>query len=296
MPRVHQRPRAPIMSRPPPLTAPLVPLRTPPPPPPTSQQPLPSIQQPSTVSVVTDTRTLVGGIVGGGGPVSLIQPRPENERATNEYVETPFRQPPPSPPPPPQPPRSHHRPTRLPLHPPLPPVVTKQPGSGGGVGGTSTFVKEHPAAAPLDLCTNARSSIMCPECGRCRCDSCRQPRPLPQRWVCNDGCLLSADSAVDYASCLCCAKALFYHCAETEGGESCADDPCGCGPDRRKTRWCCLASLSCVLPCLWFYWPLRGCKKLVEECYARHTRSGCRCRRPAVPTPEKRLLDSNSDF
>lgn len=254
MPRAH-RPRAPIMSAPAPITAPLPPLRPPP-------------------------------------PVTLTSPRPENERSTNEYVETPFRAVPPSPPPP-QPPRTLHqqqhqhqqqqqqRPARLALPPPLPPQpVTKQP--------IATFSKELPECA-------TRPSIMCSECGRCRCESCQQPRPLPQKWVCGNSCLLSADSIIDYVSCLCCVKGLFYHCSESDGGESCADDPCGCGPDRRRARWGCLAVLNCVLPCLWLYWPLRGCKRVVEVCYARHSRTGCRCR-PSVPTPEKRLLDTSPDF
>ncbi|KAJ8970637.1 hypothetical protein NQ314_001093 [Rhamnusium bicolor] len=154
LPRAH-RPRALIMSVPP-LTAPLAPLRPAP-------------------------------------PVTLTIPRPENERATNEYVETPFRAVPPSPPP--QPPRTQ-RPARLALPPPLPLPVTKQPG-------TASFSKE-----PLPECAT-RPSIMCPECGRCRCESCQQPRPLPQKWVCNNSCLVSADSVIDYASCLCCVKGLF---------------------------------------------------------------------------------------
>ncbi|XP_023013115.1 protein sprouty homolog 2 [Leptinotarsa decemlineata] len=246
LPRAH-RPRAQIMNNPP-ITAPLAPLRSAP-------------------------------------PVTLTIPRPENERATNEYVETPFRtilSPPPTPPP--QPPRTLQRPTRLALPPPPPPAVTtKQPTA------TTTFSKE-----PLPVCAT-RPSIMCPDCGRCRCDSCQQPRPLPQKWVCNNSCLVSADSVIDYCSCLCCVKGLFYHCSESDGDESCADDPCGCGVNRRAARWSCLAALSCILPCLWLYWPLRGCKRAVEACYARHSRTGCRCR-PPLPTPEKRLLDSSPDF
>lgn len=243
LPRAH-RPRAPIMNNPP-ITAPLAPLRPAP-------------------------------------PVTLTLPRPENERATNEYVETPFKAslPPPTPSPPPHPPRGGgHRPTRLVL-----PTISKQPTPAA-----TTFSKEPPPECAT------RPSIMCPECGRCRCESCQQPRALPQKWICNNSCLISADSVIDYASCLCCVKGLFYHCSDTDGGESCADDPCGCGPDRRTARWSCLATLSCVLPCLWLYWPLRGCKRAVEACYARHSRTGCRCR-PPLPTPEKRLLDSSSDF
>lgn len=202
-------------------------------------------------------------------PVTLTLPRPENERSTNEYVEAPFR---PATLPPPAPPR----PIRLEL--PLPPV-TKQP--------AASFSKDPPNGE----CAT-RPSIVCPDCGRCRCESCQQPRPLPQKWVCNNSYLISADSIIDYASCLCCVKGLFYHCSDTDGEQSCADTPCGCNPDKRVARWSCLAALSCVLPCLWLYWPLRGCKRVVEACYARHSRTGCRCR-PPLPTPEKRLLDSS---
>lgn len=128
-----------------------------------------------------------------------------------------------------------------------------------------------------------------------RCDSCQLPRSLPSRWICGKNCLLSADSIIDYTTCLCCVKALFYHYSEGDGDVSCADDPCGCSPDKRTARWGCLAALSCILPCLWCYWPLRGCKRAVEACYARHSRQGCRCRPPQT-TPEKRLLDSSPDF
>ncbi|XP_045479205.1 protein sprouty [Harmonia axyridis] len=242
MPRAH-RPRAPMMSTPVPLTAPLGPLRPPP-------------------------------------PVTLTAPRPDNERVTNEYVETPFRATPPSPPP--TPPRAP-RPRRLDIPPPLPPI-TKQPPT------SLSFQKER-----AEQCMQS-TSIICSECGRCRCASCQRPRPLPEKWVCGN-CLVSADTIIDYTSCLCCVKGLFYHCSETDGGagDSCADNPCGCGPNKRAARWGCLGALACVLPCLWLYWPLRGCKRVVEVCYAQHSRSGCRCQ-PTVPTPEKRLLDSSPDL
>ncbi|KAJ8911041.1 hypothetical protein NQ315_004687 [Exocentrus adspersus] len=158
--------------------------------------------------------------------VTLTLPRPENERAANEYVETPFRAaPPPSPSPPLHPTSRTQRPTRLVLPPPPPPqqAVTKQPGGGGGGATAAASFSKQP---PPECAT--RPSIMCPECGR-------------------------------------------------------------------AARWGCLAALSCVLPCLWLYWPLRGCKRAVEACYARHSRTGCRCR-PPLPTPEKRLLDSSPDF
>ncbi len=160
-------------------------------------------------------------------------------------------------------------------------------------------------------------SIICPDCSRCRCQSCRTPRALPSKWLCGDKCLCSAESCVDYVSCLCCVKGLFYHCGSTSDDEddeeeeescqeeagyhrrshhrhhhshhdstrchqrrsgSCADDPCSCVPSHhRLARWGCLASLSLILPCLLCYWPLQGGVKVVELCYQRCTRHGCRC-------------------
>jgi protein sprouty family protein 2 len=42
-------------------------------------------------------------------------------------------------------------------------------------------------------------------------------------------------------------------------------------------RWGCLASLTLVMPCLLCYWPLQGGVKVVEMCYQKCTRHGCRC-------------------
>lgn len=134
-PRAH-RPRAPIMSVPVPLTAPLAPLRPNPPP----------------TSTATTTTT---------PQVTLTAPRPENERAGNEYVETPFRTTHPTAPPTPPPPQHHHpqRPQRLPLQPP----VTKQP---------TSFGKDAAASSMAATECSASNSIMCPDCGRCRCVKC----------------------------------------------------------------------------------------------------------------------------
>lgn len=126
--------------------------------------------------------------------------------------------------------------------------------------------------------------ITCPRCDRCRCEQCQSPRPLPQTWVCNKTCLCSAESIIDYASCLCCAKALFYHCArdndldcDDSSGTPCVDNPCSCGPYKRTQRWGWLGALSLVLPCLWCYWPMRGCVAMCEKCYGKFARKGCRC-------------------
>ncbi|XP_016926308.4 protein sprouty [Drosophila suzukii] len=174
------------------------------------------------------------------------------------------------------------------------PIITKQPGVGtqkehmhaleellqqGGLGGNG-------GGGPLVMTgdPSQQNPIVCPRCGRCRCEQCQSPRPLPQTWVCNKTCLCSAESVIDYASCLCCAKALFYHCARDNdldcddgNGTPCVDNPCSCGPYKRTQRWGWLGALSIFLPCLWFYWPMRGCMKLCEKCYGRFAGRGCRC-------------------
>uniref|UniRef100_A0A182PNW6 Protein sprouty n=1 Tax=Anopheles epiroticus TaxID=199890 RepID=A0A182PNW6_9DIPT len=143
-------------------------------------------------------------------------------------------------------------------------------------------------------------SITCPRCRRCRCEECQKPRPLPSHWLCDKSCLCSAETIIDYASCLCCVKALYYHCSKEHEFErevmgpdgtietetvSCADDPCSCVPHKRTTRWGCLGALSMVLPCLWCYWPMRGCVAVCARCYAKHSRHGCRCtQHPAAPS------------
>ena len=186
-------------------------------------------------------------------------------------------------------------------------AVTKQPVS---------FTKEPANALGSGTILGGRLndpslSIMCDSCGRCRCESCREPPPLPSRWLCNNSCFCSAETVIDYASCLCCVKGLFYHCADSgsgtdaEAGGNCADEPCSCVGPRRIARWACLGALTLVLPCLVCYWPLRGCATGCEKCYATHAAQGCRCDpnsrhhpvgAPSVVSrdsrdPEKRLLD-----
>lgn len=212
-------------------------------------------------------------------PVTLQQPRPDVQRVVNEYVETPLRpvcesgsaekdRP------------TSVRTTSVPRRHKRERVVTEQPGAG------QTFKKD--SAGP----SVAECSIICRECGRCRCEACRRPRPMPSLWLCHDFCLCSAESCVDYGSCLCCVKGLMYHCASRDGDDdTCADQPCSCGPERRVGRWLCLGLTSLLLPCLCCYWPLRGLASAAEACYGHCTDRGCRCDSPL--TPEKRLLHSS---
>lgn len=161
--------------------------------------------------------------------------------------------------------------------------ITKQPVS-------NAFSKDSPAAGLHELDIDLHpsngdllNSITCPQCKKCRCEECQRPRQLPSRWLCDNTCLCSAETIIDYASCLCCVKALYYHCSKDHELEresdtiSCADDPCSCLPHKRTTRWGCLGALSLALPCLWCYWPMRGCVAVCAKCYAKHSRHGCRC-------------------
>lgn len=255
--------------------------------------------------------------------ITLAQPRPGAARKQNEYIETPLR---------PQLPVATksksirlkdehivnstaaatlpgvHRPysssrcgtttSRLAL---FNTPITTQPS-------VATFKKEKfPDAVSYgsDVTDDRHGdSIICRQCRRCKCEACRNPRHLPSKWICHDKFLCSAQSVVDYCTCMCCVKGVFYHWAkdyEDSSDVSCADQPCSCSPHKRFLRWGCMGLLSLALPCLCCYWPLRGCVSLCETCYAQCTGQGCKCTSPhrtAVPTeqaPEKRLLDSNSD-
>ncbi|XP_038114777.1 protein sprouty [Culex quinquefasciatus] len=166
--------------------------------------------------------------------------------------------------------------------------ITKQPVSN------HTFSKDAAATATglheldcieLHPSTNGDllNSITCPHCKKCRCEECQRSRQLPSRWLCDNSCLCSAETIIDYASCLCVVKALYYHCSKDHEMEresdtiSCAEDPCSCLPHKRTTRWGLLGALSLGLPCLWCYWPMRGCVAVCAKCYAKHSRHGCRC-------------------
>lgn len=145
-------------------------------------------------------------------------------------------------------------------------------GSLGGGNGGSQIVGDGPA------------SITCPRCERCRCANCQKPRALPSRWVCGKTLFCSAETMTDYLTCLCCVKALFYHCSnnpeiDNENGNSisCADDPCSCLPHKRAARWGFLSAISLLLPCLICYWPMKGATALCGKCYASYSREGCRC-------------------
>lgn len=80
-------------------------------------------------------------------------------------------------------------------------------------------------------------------------------------------CGVEADELIDYVSCMCCVKGIFYHCTKDHYDEGqLVNEPCSCaGPlSSCAPRWGCLAFLSLFLPCLWCYLPAKGCKKAVS--------------------------------
>lgn len=251
--------------------------------------------------------------------ITLLQPRPGMARRQNDYIETPLR---------PQSNKSDSTKSSSAskesddsgsasdssatglnvsgIHRPY--VRTKQTLFGSQLPVTSqpsvaTFKKDKLSRVDSGQQQVHADSIICRECGRCKCESCRSPKRLPKKWICNDKYLCSAENCIDNFSCLCCVKGFFYHLAkdyEMDNDVSCADQPCSCVPHKRCLRWSCLIFSSLFLPCLCCYWPLRGCVKTTETCYAAYSGHGCRCspRRTVVPTektPEKLLLDLNSD-
>ena len=80
--------------------------------------------------------------------------------------------------------------------------------------------------------------------------------------TCLGGC---SSEAIDCATCMCCAKGIFYHC--TKDGEDegrIAETPCSCsGPFTEcAPRWGCLAVLALIFPCMLCYPPAMACRRL----------------------------------
>ena len=167
-----------------------------------------------------------------------------------------------------------------------PEPIINQPGSSG--------LKKEPAEQ-VDFSTPCQESIICAQCGKCRCGVCMQQRPLPSKWICHGKCECSAQKCVEYCTCMWIVKALFYHSfKDSEADEEFKlDEPCACcdQPHCCK-RWTCMGLMSLCLPCLCLYLPSHCCLVLCTSCY-NHGR-GCRCRKDRVPGSKGLLLDSES--
>lgn len=118
---------------------------------------------------------------------------------------------------------------------------------------------------------------MCEDCGRCQCSECSRPRVLPSCWMCGRRCVCSAQNVVEYGTCVCCIKGLFYHCS-SDDEDTCADKPFSCRQSHCCVRWTTVSLLSLLFPCLLCYLPAKGCVAVCQSCYDRIARPGCRCK------------------
>ena len=82
-------------------------------------------------------------------------------------------------------------------------------------------------------------------------------------------CALDGPTDVlECCTCVCCVKAVFYHCTkDTEEEGRLADHPCSCQGHWAECvpRWSILGVLSVFLPCLWCYVPFVGCGRAWER-------------------------------
>ncbi|XP_060888610.1 protein sprouty homolog 2 [Labrus mixtus] len=120
-------------------------------------------------------------------------------------------------------------------------------------------------------------SNRCGDCGRCLCAECRWV--LPYCWMCGRRCMCSLQNAVEYGTCVCCVKGLFYHCS-SDDEDTCTDKPFSCTQQHCCARWTAASFLALLLPCLLCYLPAKGCLAVCQMCYARASRPGCRCQNP----------------
>ncbi|KAJ7996039.1 hypothetical protein DPEC_G00232950 [Dallia pectoralis] len=136
--------------------------------------------------------------------------------------------------------------------------------------------------APLGKCLAKREDpglhlFICERCARCKCQECCAPRSLPSCWACGQRCLCSGERVVEYGTCLCCVKGLFYHCSAQDDEDNCADRPCACTSANACARWGTMGCMALCLPCLCCYPPAKLCLCLCQRAHDRATRPGCRC-------------------
>uniref|UniRef100_A0A8C5LUM4 Protein sprouty homolog 1 n=1 Tax=Leptobrachium leishanense TaxID=445787 RepID=A0A8C5LUM4_9ANUR len=142
----------------------------------------------------------------------------------------------------------------------------------------SALVVEDLKSAAAVKVDSTQHRFICEQCGKCKCTECTAPRTLPSCLACNRQCLCSAESLVEYGTCMCLVKAAFYHCSNNDEGDLCADNPCSCTQSHCCSRYFCMGIISLFLPCLLCYPPAKGCLKLCRGCYDRVKRPGCRCK------------------
>ena len=291
------RPESTLTSR----SRPVVPVKT-------TRQPAPSptttTQQPSVPSIPQRPLPEASLVMLGRPPspplppvanISLTSPRPGPNRTQNLYVDAPLRSPSGCAPVVKQQPLS--RAGSIPLPQSTSKRVSAKTGSSADAGGkrplllssqplsviqpssNSTLKKRSEMEAGTSSDNDVSESILCRDCGRCRCKACREPRRLPEHYLCHKKCLCSTETVVDTLSGMCLVKALFYHCGKDYVAEADAvfENPCSCTGEYAGARWGCMAAMSLFMPCLLCYLPMKGCAQACQSVYARCTTNGCRC-------------------
>lgn len=203
--------------------------------------------------------------------ISLESPRPGLERTQNLYVDAPLKK----------------VIVNQPLN--LPQAASKGGKRKAASNSASNNLRPNNSQPPAVMLKKGLSeesesdliedSIICRECGLCKCEACRTPRRLPEKWLCKENCLCSSETVLDTLSCMCCVKAVFYHCGkDSEEAASDLERPLECSGDKSCClRWTFLTAITPLLPCLLCYPVLRGCVEAAEAVYQKCTNSGCKC-------------------
>ncbi|XP_050426174.1 protein sprouty [Adelges cooleyi] len=244
--------------------------------------------------------------------VTLEAPRPQNQRATNEYVETPFlnasggsaR------------PNNSGNPTAPATQPrssvPKEDGIKRSDSCGATKSVDSKIQKEDqnapikpqqpklpqqpqqdaqplppqqppPPPPPQRGTQQQHKSIICPICHKCRCNACHVSGKIRGCSICGDHLYVNPTSCVEWLSCICCYRASVYHCYPRED-ETTTDlwmnNPCSCIPQDRVQRFSCISLCTLCLPCILCYWPLKALSDLFQWIYRKLFSKGCRCPRP----------------
>jgi hypothetical protein len=161
-----------------------------------------------------------------------------------------------------------------------------------------------PLKKDLPVEVDKGDSIICSQCGKCRCGACTSPRQLPSKWLCGDKVNVSPETCVDYVTCVCLVKGVFYHCSKDDQDAEfeCVTDPCACcNRPNCCTRWTCILAMSLCLPCMCLYPPakcgLMACTGLYNKC----RKKGCTCNNKSSNQGGKKsraskLTDSSSQY
>ncbi|KAF6031224.1 SPRY2 [Bugula neritina] len=147
---------------------------------------------------------------------------------------------------------------------------------------SSQPVRRQPESCDITLTVDegggVANTIICQECGQCRCAQCSGYRKLPERWLCEGNCYCSADSVVNTLTCMCCVKSCFKTCMDNADGSRI--EPCSCTETPHCVlRWSALTALSLCLPCLCCYVPMKLGVAATTACYnsSCFRKRGCNC-------------------